>query len=217
MLSAHSILSDLPVETVAAGTVLLRRGQSMKAAIFADSGTVALGIIGPDNRIGEVERQLDTVQGPCWLEAPATILDASCPTDAVAQTDVSLRRLPIEQFKAFIRGSAPGVLAMLTDMARANYQQTERTVQRMAKDAESRCAEWLLRNAETTDKGEHVVHLRQYKRAIAAQLGIVPETLSRALRELRELHLISGKGKQVHILNPAEMRKLAGQTGKRPN
>ena len=134
MLSTHSILSDLPMEAVAAGTVLLRRGQTMETAIFAESGSITLGIIGPDNRIGEVERQLGSLEGPCWLEAPATILGVPCPMDAVAQTDVQLRRLPLDQFKAFIRGSAPGVLAMLTDMARANHHQTELAVQRMAKD-----------------------------------------------------------------------------------
>ena len=96
------------------------------------------------------------------------------------------------------------------DVALAHRQQTELAVSRLAKDAEARCAEWLLRNAEPVEQGVMAVLLRQHKRLIAAHLGIAPETLSRVLRHLREQSLISGTGRVLKLLDPTGLRTLAG-------
>jgi CRP-like cAMP-binding protein len=80
----------------------------------------------------------------------------------------------------------------------------------LAKDAEARCAEWLLRHAQTGEKGAMAVLFDQRKRTIAAQLGIAPETLSRVLRHLRERSLISGSGRLLNLVDPGGLRSLAG-------
>jgi CRP-like cAMP-binding protein len=98
----------------------------------------------------------------------------------------------------------------LNDVARAHRQQIELAVSRLSKDAEARCAEWLLRHAESSDIGVCSVKLQQRKRLIAAQLGIAPETLSRVLRHLRERSLISGSGRIVNLVDPGGLRSLAG-------
>lgn len=203
------MLVNLPVETASSGTLLLRRAVAPDAALYIDRGRVALGVMGL-SPMGTLERQLCTVEGPCWLEASASILNVPSAVDAVTETDVQLRRMPLEQFRQHLVKSTPGVLGLLTDIARANQQQTNLTVKRMSKDAESRCAEWLLSQAQTNDRGDRVVHLEQYKRSIAAQLGIVPETLSRALRQLRIMGLISGRGKTLTLPHPARLQALAG-------
>jgi len=95
-------------------------------------------------------------------------------------------------------------------VAMAHRQQTELAVSRMAKDAEARCAEWLLRNAQVDVEGVMTVQLQQRKRAIAAQLNIAPETLSRVLRHLREHSLISGTGRALNLMDPTGLRSLAG-------
>ena len=98
----------------------------------------------------------------------------------------------------------------MRDVAAAHWQQAELTVSRLAKDAEARCAEWLLRHAQTSAQGAVAVMLQQRKRLIAAQLGIAPETLSRVLRHLRERSLISGSGRVVNLVDPGGLRSLAG-------
>ncbi len=92
----------------------------------------------------------------------------------------------------------------------AHRQQSELAVSRLAKDAEARCAEWLLAHAQTSAQGSVAVMLNQRKRLIAAQLGIAPETLSRVLRHLRERSLISGSGRVVNLVDPGGLRSLAG-------
>lgn len=198
------------------GTVLLRRAVAPDVAIFIESGRVALGIASavpapPGVQAGNgLEHQLGVVEGPAWLEANAAVLNLPSAMDAVAETCVVLRRVPLHEFRQALTGGSPTVSAVLADVARAHRQQTELAVSRLAKDAEARCAEWLLRHAENSDKGVCSVQLQQRKRLIAAQLGIAPETLSRVLRHLRERSLISGSGRTVNLVDPSGLRSLAG-------
>ena len=99
---------------------------------------------------------------------------------------------------------------MMVDLARANHHQTELSLIRLVKDAQARCAEWLLVHAILNEKGYHTVHLNLYKKDLAAELGIVPETLSRILHNLRELRLIGGRGRDITLFDPAGLEAVAG-------
>jgi CRP-like cAMP-binding protein len=202
-----SMLYVRPTETVAPGSVLLHRASAADSVIFIESGRVVLGLISPID--GLVEHQLGATEGPGWLEATSAVLNLSSVVDAVAETEVVLRRIPLADFRVAMLSSPLGEQSLLIDVARAHRQQTELSVSRLAKDAEARCAEWLLRHAQTNDKGCSV-QLLQRKRTIAAQLGIAPETLSRVLRHLRERCLISGSGRVVNLVDPGGLRSLAG-------
>lgn len=210
MLAVPTILSNHPVETVVNGTVLLRRSVASKSVIYIESGRVALGVLGTQDSQDLIEHQLGLLEGPCWLDATAAVLNLPSAVDGVALTELVVRRLSLQGFRDSLNTAGTDVQALMLDMARAHRQQTELTVSRLAKDAEARCAEWLLNHAQASDKGGCSVQLQLRKRAIAAQLGIAPETLSRVLRHLRELRLISGSGRVVDLVDPIGLRTLAG-------
>lgn len=192
--------------TVESGSVLLRRAKHADGVLFVDSGRVELGLMD-----GEVlTHLLGTVEGPFWLEASAAILGRPSLVDAIAETRVVMRRLPLPVFRKWLGGMPASAQNLLRDVALAHWQQSELAVSRLAKDAEARCAEWLLRHAQTSAQGSVAVMLQQRKRLIAAQLGIAPETLSRVFRHLRERSLISGSGRVVHLVDPGGLRLLAG-------
>ena len=199
---------DLSAERLAArpGEVLLRRSVTPAWVTYVESGRVALGLMEGD----VLAHQLGTVEGPFWLEATAAVLCLPSVVDAVAETTATLRRLPLTAFRKWFSGLPGPAQAVLRDVALAHRQQTELAVSRLAKDAEARCAEWLLRHAQTSEQGSVAVMLQQRKRLIAAQLGIAPETLSRVLRHLRERSLISGSGRVVNLVDPGGLRSLAG-------
>ncbi len=157
-----------------------------------------------------MEHQLGLLEGPCWLEATSTVLDLPHVVDAIADTEVVLRRVPVAEFRKSLAGMPEAAQVVLHDVAMAHRRQTEFAVSRLAKDAEARCAEWLLRHAQACDKGGMAVLLQQRKRSIAAQLGIAPETLSRVLRHLRERSLISGSGRSLNLVDLGGLRALAG-------
>ena len=167
---------------------------------------MALGILEND----ALEHQLGEVEGPFWLEAASAVLNLPNAVDAVAETEVCLRRITLPKFRQSLAAMPVAARTVLHDLALAHRRQTELAVSRLAKDAEARCAEWLLRHAQPGDKGMMAVLLQQRKRLIAAQLGIAPETLSRVLRHLRERSLISGTGRTLKVLDPGGLRSLAG-------
>ncbi len=206
MLRAHAIDFTVEPQVVARGSVLLRRAAACPWVGYVESGRVALGVMVDE----AMEHQLGVVEGPCWLEASSTVLALPHAVDAMAETEVSLRRVPVAEFRRSLAAIPEAAQAVLHDVALAHRQQTELAVSRLAKDAESRCAEWLLRHAQTGDQGAMAVLLHQRKRSIAAQLGIAPETLSRVLRHMRERSLISGSGRLLNVVDPRGLRLLAG-------
>lgn len=192
--------------TAVRGEPLLRRAQATAWVSYVESGRVALGLMEGDAMV----HQLGVLDGPCWLEATSAVLDLPHVVDAMADTEVLLRRVPVAEFRHSLAGMPEAAQAVLHDVAMAHRRQTEFAVSRLAKDAEARCAEWLLSHAQAGDKGGMAVLLQQRKRSIAAQLGIAPETLSRVLRHLRERSLISGSGRVLNLVDPSGLKSLAG-------
>ncbi len=196
-----------PLTTLQAGSVLLRRGDVVDRIPRLVKGKVVLGVLSN----GEITHQLGVVKGPFWLEAASGLLGLPHAVDAVAETDVQLEYVSLPDFLVQIKALPMAAQHLLMDMARSQRQQTELGVSRLAKDADARCAEWLLRHAEPdTLVGGLAVTLRERKRTIAAQLGIAPETFSRVLRHLRDRQLISGGGRVLGLPNPQALRELAG-------
>lgn len=194
-------------QRLAQGAVLLRRGECSSQVLHVDQGRVMLGVL--EN--GILQHRLGVVDGPFWLEAASGLLGLPHAVDAVAETEVRLHPVALSAFRAHVYSLPEPSRTLLNDLAKAQRQQTEVAVSRLAKDADARCAEWLLNHAERdTDSGRLQVNLSERKRMIAAQLGIAPETLSRMFKQLRERELISGRGRVLHLLNLDALRQLAG-------
>ncbi len=186
----------------------MQRASFVTEVLYIDSGRVSLGLV--DN--GVMTHQVGMLEGPSWLNASCAVLDRAPVVDGVAETIVHARRVSPDFFKSSLASLPAPARTVLRDVALAHWRQTELAVSRLAKDAEARCAEWLLRHAEPSESasGGLSVQLRQRKRTIAAQLGIAPETLSRILRQLRERQLISGSGRVLNLLDPTKLRLVAG-------
>ena len=190
-----------------AGTVLLHRGEPVAHLVHLLQGRVVFGVMVD----GVMAHQLGVVEGPFWLEATSGLLGLPHAVDALAETDIQLQNVSVQDFVARVQALPEDSQNLLMDMARSQRQQTEMGVSRLAKDADARCAEWLLRHAQPDELlGGLAVKLTERKRTIAAQLGIAPETFSRVLRHLRDRQLISGGGRVLGLPNPQALRELAG-------
>jgi len=207
MLPSILTSSSAPAQQLAAGSVLLHRGESTEQVLHLEHGRVMLGLLDQ----GGLHHQLGVIEGPFWLEASSGLLALPHAVDAVAETDVSLQSVSLADFQAHVDRLPEPSRSLLIDLARAQRQQTELAISRLAKDADARCAEWLMQHAERDpDTNRLQVNLHERKRSIAAHLGIAPETLSRILRQLRERELISGRGRVLQLTNPDALRTLAG-------
>ena len=193
--------------SLAAGSVLLSRGNAVDRVVHVVQGRVVLGVMVD----GQMAHQLGVVEGPFWLEAASALLGLPHVVDALAETDVQLRFVSVPEFLAQVKSLPKTSQNLLRDMAQSQRQQTELGVSRLAKDADARCAEWLLRHAKPDELlGGLAVKLTERKRTIAAQLGMAPETFSRVLRHLRDRQLIIGGGRILGLPNPQALQELAG-------
>lgn len=206
MFSVNTIDPSAQEQSIARGQILQQRGIDTQRISYIESGRVALGII----EAGLMEHQIGVLEGPCWLDASSVVLGLPHLVDAVADSPVQLRSVVIRDFRKAISNLSESAQAVLTDVAMAHRCQTEFAVSRLTKDAEARCAEWLLSHAHVGEDGLMMVELHQRKHSIAAQLGIAPETFSRVLRHLREQRLISGSGRILNLVDPGALRSLAG-------
>jgi CRP-like cAMP-binding protein len=206
MLPISSINQCAQQNSIARGQALLLRGDEVRMVSYIEKGRVALGILNE----GIMDHQIGVLEGPCWLDTSSVVLGLPHLVDAVADTEVVLRSVTVADFRKAIDDMPESAQEVLKDVAMAHRRQTEFAVSRMAKDAEARCAEWLLSHAHPSDKGVMAVELQQRKRSIAVQLGIAPETFSRVLRHLREQSLISGSGRILNLVDPTGLRSLAG-------
>lgn len=206
MLPNLNIDPHAPCEVAAAGDLLQQRQQRLTSVLHLDSGRVVLGV----REHGQMRHQLGVVEGPFWLDAASALLNLPSAVDMVAETQVQLRRQPVDVFLREVQALPPATQMLLRDMATGYRQQTELAVSRLAQDAEARCAQWLVGHMEYTDNGAASVTLHLRKRLIAAQLGIAPETFSRVLRNLRENGLVSGSGNVLKVLRPEALQQVAG-------
>jgi CRP-like cAMP-binding protein len=206
MFTVNTIDPSAQPQNIARGQLLLQHAGKPVWVSYIESGRVALGVLVD----GLMEHQIGVLEGPCWLDASSAVLNLPHLVDALADTPVQLRQVSIEVFSKGIADLPEAAQAVLTDVAMAHRRQTEFAVSRLAKDAEARCAEWLLSHAQSGAQGQMAVELHQRKRSIAVQLGIAPETFSRVLRHLREQSLISGSGRVLNLVNPNALRSLAG-------
>jgi CRP/FNR family transcriptional regulator len=76
------------------------------------------------------------------------------------------------------------------------------------RDIRSRLAGYLLTNSKA-EKGVTVCRLKYSKKELAALLGTIPETLSRALSFLKHQGLITEKDKSIVIPDTGKLRNFS--------
>ncbi|MGZ8919959.1 MAG: Crp/Fnr family transcriptional regulator [Limisphaerales bacterium] len=111
-----------------------------------------------------------------------------------------------------IKGQPDLALRMLSSMALHLRVLVGQIEDISLKNVETRMANWLLKRCpESESTNPVIVHLTSTKRVLAAELGTVSETLSRTFSKFRELKLITVKGSNVTILNPARLKKMLSE------
>jgi hypothetical protein len=74
------------------------------------------------------------------IDMGTALLKLPSAMDAVAEIELTLRRVPLAAFNASLTDGSASMRAVLDDIVRAQRQQTDLAVSRLAKDAEARCA-----------------------------------------------------------------------------
>lgn len=142
--------------------------------------------------------------------APAAILDLPYLASGIALTDVRVLMIPAETFREGIAQDPALSRAAVELLARHWRLMVDQVVDLKLRSAERRVARFLARRVPE-EAGAGTAELPEPRGAIAARLGMTPETLSRTLNALEARGVIRMSAKQADVVD----RALLMQVGKR--
>jgi CRP-like cAMP-binding protein len=129
------------------------------------------------------------------------------PAYAETAEDCALLVIGRDALREAIRANPELAVAMMAGMARKLHEFNQLIERLSLKEVPARLAEVLLQLADRA-RAESF-ELRQTKRELAAQIGTIAETLSRAFAKLRAAGLIEVDRRQIRILDRKRLRDLA--------
>lgn len=185
--------------TVPAGTWLYAEGDAVGAIGFLTRGTVALSRRADDQggrRVAWALRRPGALLGAEGL-VRSTYLDS-----ARAMTEVGYCSAPRDELQAWVDSSGVAARALL-DLALLGPALDSPRRASSEGSAVKRVAQWLLDEGPALAEGVP-------RKVIAELLGMLPETLSRALATLAARGAIVSTRRSIRVLDPETLRAAGG-------
>ena len=126
---------------------------------------------------------------------------------AEAVSDARVGRIPADHIVRCIRQSPDIALAMIASVSQHMHQLVQQVEQLKAQSGVQRVAEFLA-SLSLAEQGQCAVALPYDKVLIAGQLGLTPESLSRAFARLRTIGVVV-EASHVVVRDVAKLRALA--------
>jgi CRP/FNR family transcriptional regulator, dissimilatory nitrate respiration regulator len=189
-----------------AGQFIFREGQPCEGFYVVLAGVVRVFKLGPDGR----ERTLHVIRPPHTFAEAAMFGPGTYPAFAQA---VEPARLVLVQREPFLRllGEQPATaLRMFESLSKWLHQLLEQLENETFLNARAKLAHYLLREAraQSPQPGPRRIELNQPKKDVALQLGMAPETFSRAQADLDARGLVRIAGRKIEILDPGGLEQL---------
>lgn len=193
-------LNQLTPQTVPAGAVLFRPGETVKGFVIVLSGQVDVFLIGPTGR----DIQLYAVQpGQSCIQSTLGLLGGEDYSgEAITRTDCTLILIPRDMFLTLMNMSADFRTFVFTAFA-LRMQNMMQLIEKVAfQRVEYRLAQTLIERAKN---GEiHATHAE-----IAVMIGSAREVVSRRLDALAKRKVVSMDRGNVHIIDMDALKRLA--------
>ena len=179
---------------LAAGQALFSQGDRAEAFFIVRSGAMKLFRVSPQG----TEKIMRLVRGGQSFAESVLFSDPPrYPVHAQAAEDSDLLAIEREAYLRLLRESFDTCRAVMAQMTQRIYAHWNEIEALSLHGAMPRVAHYLLE--QLASQGSPTLRLPLPKVQIAAQLGLAPETLSRALRKLTEGGAISVRGATVLV------------------
>lgn len=199
------LISDCPTRSVKSGQLIFSADDPATQFYTILTGSVKLYILSPkgDEQILHNYRTGDSFgEAAVWTSIPyPAYAEAKRPTDLLVISN--------EHLKAAITKNPDFAIGMLAGLSRKLREFNNLIEQLSLQEVPERLAGVLL--GMMRESGSREVHLLQTKRELAAQIGTVAETLSRALRKLKLGGMIEVDGSRIKILDPGKLTELINE------
>ena len=207
---AEALLARLRRRTIRPGTEILRAGSAGNEAILVLAGRVRLVAYGADRR--EVVLAL---RGAGELIGEMAALGAGRRTaTAVALDEVEVGVLSASELLAFLREHPDTALVLIRMVVRRLAEATRDVVDLATQDSVGRLAKRLVDLSSEHGKaasGGTQIELALTQDELARWTGATRETVSRALRLMRQLGWVATNRKTITVLDPAALRQRSGE------
>lgn len=210
-------LSDVLLDTVASfctrqhyqrAELICSHGQPPTRFFLVEYGRVKVYRAGPDGR----EQVLHIVgPGESFGEVAVLSLD-EFPASAQALEETAAVVVPRREFIALIDGQPEAARALLASQARWLRHLVDFASALTLHDVPTRLARFLVtwcRSNRVMVRDGAQVELDVAKTVVAARIGTIPETLSRALKKLETAGVITRAGKTITILDAEALHQAA--------
>lgn len=209
---AEALLALARRRRVRRNETILRVGAAGEEVVIVLDGRVKLSAIGADRR--EV---VLAVRGPGELLGEMAALAGQRRTaTAVAVDDVEVGFLHADELRTFLHDHPDAALVMIRMLVRRLSEATQDVVDLATRDSVGRIAKRLLdlaaeHGAPTVGgAGGTRIELPLSQDELARWTGSTRETVSRALRLMRQLGWVATDHKTVTVLDPAALRDRVG-------
>jgi CRP/FNR family transcriptional regulator len=188
---------------VKAGAQVLRPSQPADRFFAVLSGQVKIYKLSPRG-----DEQILHLYGPGETFGEAAMwAKIDFPAHADAVEDARLLVVPRETLRRALADNAELAMGMLAGLS-AKLREFNLLIERLSlMEVPARLAGTLLQLAQKA--GSPSFRLEQSKRELAAQIGTVPETLSRTLAKMKKQGVIQVKGSQIRVLDMDALREMA--------
>jgi CRP-like cAMP-binding protein len=203
--AAHALKAAAePVAVPRRGVIFAEQGAGAALYLLME-GSVGLAMQGQEEARGLLE-----ILGPgdCFL-LPAVILGGHWPFGAEALAQSRLLRIPASVFHAHLGRDARLMQAAMAEMARQWRGLADQLLEMKLTKASDRVAHFL---AGRLLPGGRVV-LPEPRAAIAARLGMTPESLSRVMHGLEAAGLVRLQGRRVEVPDVEALHQGARASG----
>lgn len=189
------------------GQWILRQGQPPPGIFVVATGQVRIFKLWPDGR-----QHILQMIGPGQSFAEVAVLGQfELPANAQAVRRSCCAFIPAGGLMQMLRRDALMATRLLAGMSLWVRRLVELLEDVVLRDATSRVAHYLVGLAGSAGGRARTVRLPMLKRDLANHLGLTGETLSRCLRRLRQMQIITMPAPStLHIRNLPALREVAG-------
>ena len=205
----HGLIDRSEVESVSAGSILFHHGDAYRGFYLILEGAVHIYRLSPEGRmlVLHVMRPGETfAEVPLFEEQYDTY-----PATAETLEDSTLLFVPGDVFVSFVEENPRIALRMLGQMAGRLRKAIRQLDAVSLHDVQERLARHLVEQVPAAPDNPNTpptVELDIPKSVLAAELGTVPETLSRALRALEDENLIRSEASTIALTDVRGLRHM---------
>lgn len=200
----EQVVSFGRIRTISRSTILFHTGDPHRGFYFVVEGTVQIYRLNDSGRM----LVLHVIQpGESFAEVPLFDEEAADTYPATAETleRSTLLFLPKDEFLSFLDRHPRLYAGMLSQVSHRLREKVRHLDDLSLRDVKERLARYLW---EASDDSEDSVELSVPKSVLAAELGTVPETLSRALRDLEDEGLILRLDDRIDLRAPRRLSRM---------